>query len=458
MSDQFPRFGATDFYTCETDATALAEQLRAALASYLGYTPTDSDPYMVVAFALLPYIVQNNALADAAAKTALLTYAIGGQLDRIADATCVVEYLTRKPAQPAYFAVYLDFSDCANFPVYQSGSPAQIQCTFAGSFTINGITYSARDPYGVSWIPTKTVLGTTFYQPWGIAYYYAQTDGAAGNISKLESTDAAIVSAVSNGVSNVTVDGVSITTTDGMTITPLGAAAGADIESDESLAARLAVLARAIRLPGGLEYYKNAVSDVYALGRYYIAPYAYIGSPSALAHGAVQAYFLEDRPVGCETECDPPEPGGVTPLSTRFAVALSNARLIGDKILYRRAVPAAVANPYELHYSLLAPSGDGSAYAAAEAAVQAEFIKILADYTDNVGILVNFDDMAARIVAAGAVDALVYRGLTTTQPVNLQLSPDEFLQPNYIVLVKDADTSQNTTPAGSGGSLIYGAS
>lgn len=458
MSDQFPRFGATDFYTCETDATALAEQLRAALASYLGYTPTDSDPYMVTAFALLPYIVQTNALADAAAKTALLTYAVGGELDRIADATCVVEYLTRKPAQPAYFAIYLDFSQCANYPQYSSGSPARIQCWFEGSFTVNGITYTARDPYGVSWIPAKTVLGTTFYQPWAVVYYYAQTPGAAGNLSKIEAEDAEIAAAVANGVQNIMVDGVSITVSDGMTITPLGAAAGADIESDDALAARLAVLARAIRIPGGLDYYKHAVSDLYALGRYYIAPYAYHESSPANADGAVQAYFLEDRPVGCETECDPSEPGGVTPLSTRFAVALANARLIGDKILYRRAVPAQVPNPYELHYSLLAPAGDPAAYADAERAIQREFIKILADYTDNVGALVNFDDMTARIVAAGAVDAYVYEGLTTDQPSNIQLSPDEFLGPNYIELKKDADTPRNTTPAGSGGSLIYGAS
>jgi hypothetical protein len=218
------------------------------------------------------------------------------------------------------------------------------------------------------------------------------------------------------------------------------------------------VLARAIRIPGGLEYYQNAVSDVYALGRYYIAPYAYQGSLQDLANGAVQAYYLEDRPVGCDVECDPTEPGGVVPLSTRFASALANARLIGDKILWRRAVPAQIANPYELHYSQLSPLGDGSDYAEVQRAIQAEFVKILADYTDKVGIIVNFDDMAARIVAAGAVDAYVYKGLTTEQPANLQLSPDEFLSPGYLVLIKDANTAQNTAPAGSGGNLIYGAS
>lgn len=458
MSDQFPRFGATDFYTCETDATALAEQLRTALASYLGYTPTDSDPYMVTAFALLPYIVQHNALADSAAKTALLTYAVGGELDRIADATCVVEYLTRKPAQPACFAVHLDFHDCASFPQYGSGSPPELQCTYSGSFTINGITYESRDPVGVSWIPTKTILGTTIYRPFAVAYYHAQTVGAVGNLSEIEASDPAIVSAVQSGVSNVKVDGISFAPSDGMVITPLGASAGSDAESDDALAARLAVLARAIRIPGGLEYYQNAVSDVYALGRYYIAPSAYQGSLQDLANGAVQAYYLEDRPVGCDVTCDPTEPGGVIPLSTRFASALANARLIGDKILWRRAVPAQIANPYELHYSQLAPLGDGSDYAEVQQAIQAEFVKILADYTDKVGIIVNFDDMAARIVAAGAVDAYVYKGLTTEQPVNLQLSPDEFLSPGYLVLIKDANTAQNTTPAGSGGNLIYGAS
>lgn len=458
MSDQFPRFGATDFYTCETDATALSEQLRTALASYLGYTPTDSDPYMVTAFALLPYIVQNNALADIAAKTALLTYAVGGELDRIADATCVVEYLTRKPAQPACFAVHLDFSDCENFPVYQSGDPSEIQCTYTGSFTVNGITYEARDPVGVSWIPTKTILGTTIYRPFAVAYYHAQTVGAVGNLSEIEASAPAIVSAVQSGVSNVKVDGVDFAASDGMVITPLGASAGSDAESDDALAARLAVLARAIRIPGGLEYYQNAVSDVYALGRYYIAPYAYSPLADSLASGSVQAYYLEDRPVGCDVECDPTEPGGVIPLSTRFASALANARLIGDKILWRRAVPAQIANPYELHYSQLAPLGDGSDYAEIQLAIQSEFVKILADYTDKVGIIVNFDDMAARIVAVGAVDAYVYKGLTTEHPANLQLSPDEFLSPGYLVLIKDANTAQNTTPAGSGGNLIYGAS
>lgn len=458
MSDQFPRFGATDFYACETDATALAEQLRAALASYLGYTPTGSDPYMVTAFALLPYIVQHNALADAAAKTALMTYAVGGELDRIADATCVVEYLTRKPATAAYFAVHLDFSDCTGYPVYSQGSPTRLQLTYSGSFTINGVTYEARDPVGVSWIPAVTVLGVTIYRPFGVAYYHAQTAGSVGNMSTIDASEPSVVSAVQSGVSNIEVDGVSFSLSDGLVITPLGAAAGADAESDEALAARLAVLARAIRIPGGLEYYKNAVSSVYALGAYYIAPYAYVDTPPTVANGAVQAYYLEDRPVGCDVECDPTEPGDVVPLSTRFALALSDARLIGDKILWKRAVLAQVANPYELHYSILAPLGDGPDYAAIELAIQSEFIKILADYTDKIGIIVNFDAMAARLVSAGAVDAYVLRGLTTDQPVNLQLSPDEFLGPGSLLLVKDSDTARNTTPAVPGGNLIYGAS
>lgn len=457
MSDQFPRFGATDFYTCETDAAALAEQLRAALASYLGYTPTDSDPYMVVAFALLPYIVQNNALADIAAKTALLTYAIGGQLDRIADATCVVEYLTRREPTPAFFAVKLGFSDCEEFPEWEQGKPTEIQVTFTGSFTINGVTYTARDPYGVSWIPMTTILGNlNIYRPWGIAYFFAEMPGSIGNISNDDAQ--AFASAVSAGVGAVTVDGISFSESDGMTITPLGACSGKDTETDEDLADRLARVFRAIRIPGGLEYYQNAVNGLYGLGSYYIAPNAYWTNSLAQENGAVQTVYMEDRPVGCSDELDPTDPGGVIPLSTRFALALSTARLMCDKILYKHADTATgypFNNAVELHFSLSSLLDDVTR-AEVLAAISAEYEEILDDYTNRPGILINFDDMVARIVTCGALEASAMVAIADVPAVNTVLAPDSYLPPTKLSIEQDADITPPTIAAGSPGSLIVG--
>lgn len=457
MSDQFPRFGATDFYTCETDATALAEQLRAALASYLGYTPTDSDPYMVTAYALLPYIVQNNAIADAAAKTALLTYAVGGQLDRIADATCVVEYLTRREPTPAFFAVQLDFSGCSNFPVWEQGDPERIQVTFSGSFTINGITYSARDPVGVSWIPRVTIIGgAVIYRPWGVAYYFADTPGTVGNMSRSAAADVQAV--VEGGVGEITVDGITISVADGMVITAVGAAGGKDTETDEELAARLARVFRAIRLPGGREYYENAVDGLYGLGSYYVANNAYWVLESSTSNGAVQTVFMDSRPVGSSLECDPPEPGGVIPLSTRFAEALANARLMCDKILYKHAIQVTGSpfnNPVELHFSLSSRL-DETTKAEVLAAIDAEFEKILAEYTNRPGILIDFDDMTARIVACGAIDASALIGVSGDPAPNKVLPLDSYLPASYLELDQDADTTPPSVPAGSPGSLIVG--
>jgi hypothetical protein len=130
MSDNIPRFNAQDFYTIETSPSVIKEELRTALYNYLGYNPTDSDPRMLEAMALMPYIVQTRALADAAAKSALLTYAQGEALDRIADSTCVYGYMDRLPARRAVMWVRLDLE------VGTTGT-----AHYSGEFTAHGITF-----------------------------------------------------------------------------------------------------------------------------------------------------------------------------------------------------------------------------------------------------------------------------------------------------------------------------
>ena len=58
MADNIPRFNAQDFYTVETSPSVIKEELRTALYNYLGYNPTDSDPRMLEAMALMPYILR----------------------------------------------------------------------------------------------------------------------------------------------------------------------------------------------------------------------------------------------------------------------------------------------------------------------------------------------------------------------------------------------------------------
>jgi phage-related baseplate assembly protein len=275
MSDNIPRFNAQDFYTVETSPSVIKEELRTALYNYLGYTPTDSDPRMLEAMALMPYIVQTRALADAAAKSALLTYAQGEALDRIADSTCVYGYMDRLPARRAVMWVRLDL---------EVGTVGTAH--YSGTFTAHGITFSGEGDYQQTFLAEAN---GRYYVP----FFAEETGTQANGIDSTVDTD--LAANISSGVSvdytgGTASAGIATVYRSGNYVTEIPSCGGRDEETDAEFAARIAEQMHALRVPGSKEYYNftarqvDGISDVYTSealdnsGRvqsWYSSPYVY---------------------------------------------------------------------------------------------------------------------------------------------------------------------------------------
>ncbi len=267
--DTIPRFGASDFFLVQTDAGQLREDLRAALAQLLGRAVEDSDPHIVLASAFLPFLVQGQASADAAVKATLRAFAVGADLDRIADSTCVVGYLDRFPARApllAYVAhptiTRLDSSRAENITIHWEASRAVTvddeEITFAGSgdYTL-AVAYAAasvspRFPmYLRADVPGKTYNGLL---PMPQTYAILDQD-AQVTITAADS------------------EGRACTVVNGDAGYRCGSSyGGADAEDDASFAERVAWQAKALRVPGSLEYFRLALSELQILASHYIAP------------------------------------------------------------------------------------------------------------------------------------------------------------------------------------------
>ena len=297
MADNIPRFNAQDFYTVETSPSVIKEELRTALYNYLGYNPTDSDPRMLEAMALMPYIVQTRALADAAAKSALLTYAQGEELDRIADSTCVYGYMDRLPARKAVMWVKLDL---------EAGTTGTAH--YSGEFIAGGVTWTGEGDYVQSFLAEAN---GNYFVP-----FYADAEGTQAN---------GIDSTVDPSLNQSIYDGVSVDYTggdasagyatvyrNGVYWSEIPSNGGRDAESDEDFAKRIAEQMHALRVPGSKEYYNfvgrqiDGVSDVYtsesldAYGHvqlWYSSPYVYAltnGLDSFVCYCGSDAMYLEE--------------------------------------------------------------------------------------------------------------------------------------------------------------------
>ena len=247
MADNIPRFNAQDFYTVETSPSVIKEEIRTALYNYLGYNPTDSDPRMLEAMALMPYIVQTRALADAAAKSALLTYAQGEELDRIADSTCVYGYMERLPARRAVMWVRLDF---------EVGTRGNAH--YSGSFEAGGVTWSGEGDFNLTW--DAEAYGK-YYVP-----FYADSEGSFAN--GIDSHVIANLASIIASSVNVDYEGGTAAATiadvyhGGNYWTEIPTCGGRDAESDEEFAKRISEQMRALRVPGSVDYFNFVARQV----------------------------------------------------------------------------------------------------------------------------------------------------------------------------------------------------
>lgn len=271
MADGLPRFGANDFYLVETDPLALREKLRDALAVVLGREVLDSDPHMVLASAFLPFLVQGQASADAAAKATLRAFAVGADLDRIADSTCVVGYLDRLPARPAVVGYCLEV-EITREP-YNLASTCAVTWQARRTVDLGGgesVDFSGSGVFSVEFALTDGASKTVRVPVYLLcAEAGPQYNGLFGSAATLfaDSDVVGTVSAVDAGGA-----AVEYTCGDPTWSRAAESYGGADVEDDASFAQRVAWQAKALRVPGSLEYFRLALSEQRLLASCYIAP------------------------------------------------------------------------------------------------------------------------------------------------------------------------------------------
>lgn len=273
MADNIPRFGASDFWLVQTDAAQLREQLRSALETVLGRPVVDADPHMVLASAFLPYLVQGQASADACAKATLRAFAVGQDLDRIADSTCVVGYLNRLPARGAVLAYVLSCE------ITRSDGLQDSQCALSWTATrvveVDGEEVTFRGS-GVEYIDFAATDGATksVYIP---IYLVCDSVGARYNGAFPEviapqcvlDSDVAITA---SGVESGQGAGEAYTVADVAGYRCGSSYNGRDEEDDEDFAIRVAWQAKALRVAGSYEYFRLALSELHLIADTYVAP------------------------------------------------------------------------------------------------------------------------------------------------------------------------------------------
>ena len=271
MTDDLPRFGANDFYLVQTDPLVLREKLRDALAEVLGREVLDSDPHMVLASAFLPFLVQGQASADAAAKATLRAFAVGADLDRIAGSTCVVGYLDRFPARPAVVGYCLEVEITRN--PYNLASSCAVAWQARRSLELSDgetVEFSGAGVFAVDFASTDGASKTVRVP----VYLICSATGAAYNGLFGGAATLFPDSEVVGSVSAVDAQGASVEYACGDPSWSRAAESygGADAEDDAAFAQRVAWQAKALRVPGSLEYFRLALANQRLLASCYIAP------------------------------------------------------------------------------------------------------------------------------------------------------------------------------------------
>lgn len=416
MSDNLPRFKANDFFFLETDAGVIREDIRQALADYLGYVPTDADPYMVTCSALMPYIVQSRALADSAAKATLLTYSQGMNLDRIADNSCAVGYLNRLSPQSAMLCVRLNITSL--LPSYDPEHTTvlyHVEC----NITHNELTYSGAYDGSIE------IDGET--QDYYLYFSFpCETAGSVGN--QYDFRTPAYTDIIERGIT-LTLDGETVDLT-GL-IASYGAYGGKDEETDDEFANRIAIQMQALRIPGGVAYYENVINDTPYLKNYYVSPETFFSSDQTLSqyNGCIQIFYNgEHNP---ELTYSPEAKENNNDLESVLREKLKQNKLISDSIVLEPARTKDIIPVVYVHYSLFVGDDD------LVSVIQQKWKEILEKYTYKIGILINFDDISATLVQAGAADSVCMQNQTVVE--NIKLYENEYITSFALHLYRDAD-------------------
>lgn len=441
MADNIPRFGATEFYLTNTDPLALREQLRASLAALLGHDVVDADPHMVLASAFLPYLVQGQASADACAKATLRAYAIGQDLDRIADSTCVVGYLNRRQPVGAILACILECD------IERSNATEASDCIVSWSaerdltnWPGDSATFSGQGEFTIHFSLTD---GTTKHVAIPI-YLRCQTAGTAFNSCSYDRTtiteDAELTqSAVITGREAPSTATGQTYEASNVSIAIAGETyGGADSESDEDFARRVGWQAKALRVPGSLEYFRLALSNLTLMASAYI-------SPAVDAQGRIVMSWA-DKPNFLA------ELNGLT-LTDRGAAYAEFLSIVQNALLVEQHVYAYPAKWFEessqvqVRYKLPADTSD---LVSATTRVQLAFRAWRNSVAWHCGASIRYADAVAALTDAGAVYA------TAVGPVALDdpLPADSMLISNQIVIGYQGLADGSTPAVGGDGEDI----
>lgn len=434
--EKIPRFGATDFYLLDADPAAVRSELKGIVASYLGYEPAESDPLFVVCMALMPYIVQTRALSDACAKSSLLSYAVGQNLDRIADATCAVGYLDRLPARPAFCPVEVNLTPA--LPEPSASAPSRVEWSGSVSFEANGRRYDSGEVHGECVLDSYVEAGVTRYYYRGslaVLHGFCSEPGRAGNISRAEADAMALAAIAAAGLSMQVGSSSAVS---GLPVTVYGAAGGAEAENDGAFAERIRTRQTALRIPGSVAYYSDLLNTVYGLRDFYIPKKALVARPTwesdAPFDGAVQVYYVGETPAGAPSAYNPPAPDSPDLLPVRMKNILTASKLVSDKIMIDPAIAhVPLTARLSVHFSM--PSGSTAEQVAR---VEAAYAAALDKCCYRIGIVVNFDEFNASLVAAGAFDSKVIYG--DHERANYELYENEYLGASAFELIRDPDT------------------
>ena len=428
MADDLPRFGASDFFLTQADPAILREQLRDTLSALLGRSVADSDPHMVLASAFLPYLVQGQASADACAKATLRAFAVGVDLDRIADSTCVVGYMDRLSPAPAILATYVGMR------VTRSSVEAASDCLvrISAEREIDGVVFSGTLEH-VHHFALTDGASAVLVLP---VYLYAAEDGSAYNglLEDAWETDAAISVSVELGEAPSTQTGQTYEPSQVKPYRCGSTYGGRDAETDESFAERVLWQAKALRVPGSYEYYKLLLSTLRPLASAYVSPTVDADGRIVMAYADKVAFFAAEHSVT---------------LSDRGAAYDGFLSAVQGSLLIEQR---AVAYPAKLHtgsiqavYKLPAGTAD---IASARASVEAAWRQYVADHAWHCGAHIVTTDAIAALKAAGAAQV----ACTAIYPI--PLPSDAIVTGSQFSLEYQGLETATTAPVGGDGEEI----
>lgn len=450
MADNIPRFGASDFWLVQTDAAQLREQLRSALETVLGRPVVDADPHMVLASAFLPFFVQGQASADACAKATLRAFAVGQDLDRIADSTCVVGYLNRMPARGAVFAYQIHCTiqrsiatvasvcrvawsaSCAE-PYAQDGSGATVQ--FSGAGTLD-IEFLATD--GASkevWLPIYLVCEVPGKQFNGLFMDTAGTGPGGPFMPTLSGSEV-------GGA-----EGQTYTFADIDPLRRCGASyGGRDVESDEEFAQRVAWQAKALRVPGSVEYFRLALSELHLLPSWMVLPVVDSEGRVQFAWADKASYF---EPAGSELTVRGQAYDGFMAI-VKSSLMVEQRGYVYEATVDSQFVPD-TGYRYWIDYYLPADTIDVDS---AKAAVEAAWSQYVSDHAWHCGAVLRVSEMIAVLIGAGASRAFSSPSEPRVTPYDTTLPADRFVTLDALNAQYRGLSSDTAAPTGGTGEEV----